>query len=291
MFFGNWTGVRLMRSASVWSRFVRAYAGNVKVLSSNPATRSFTKEAKEAMANDSLVRASEVPGLVRQLLSSPGSARSREWTEDFVYALEALSDPEVVCDAIVSVFEAPPPGKALPQMTRLIEDVGMALGFVRLRVGPAARKSLDKTLAALLESPSKRFPTPTVRLEAFLFPERVPRGALRIDGTFAVTEVLHTTDRAAILATLERFQPKDSPLFLLDPRLVFLAGSDAVPLYLSKFAAYERALHPNVAALQLAAFVDAIAPFLDARVGAWLEGLTKHVHVGRRAEDWLQARR
>ncbi|UJR85162.1 Hypothetical protein I5071_72420 [Sandaracinus amylolyticus] len=283
IFTGGWMLPQLLRPRGVWARLARAYAGNVLTLSSDPRRRGLTPEAKQAIADPRPIEPEAVPGLVRRLMTEPGTLRNRELTEDFVYALEALCGPEPVAGAIVDVLESPPPGTALPQMKPLVDDVALALGFVRLRLTPAKQKALDARLRAVVASGSKRYPIPRLRLTAFLDTAHPPRGAV-------VPDVLHTTDVPAILAGMKAFRPDAYPLDLLDPRLVFLAGADAIPLYLEKLPAYERCLHPNVAPVQLRAFVDAIAPFRDPRVTAWLQALEAHAIVGTDAKAWLATR-
>lgn len=238
----------LVRPRSVWTRFVRAYAGSVTTLSSNPRSRTLTKEAKAAIANDAPFEASEVGPLVRALLGRPGSLRQRRFTEDFVFGLEAMFGPEIVSDAIVQVFESPPPGT----------------------------KALDARLGALKES--KRYPVPVGQLATFLRPASVKKGAFVPDVGFAKREV--------VLAAMTAFRPEDSPLELLDPRLVYLGGSAAVPIYLSKWRGYERSTHPNVAERMLGWYVDAIGPFRDPKVTDWLASMEGHALVGATAKAW-----
>ncbi len=287
LFTVGWMLPRLLRPRGVWTRVARAYAGSVVTLSSDPRKQSLTKEAKAAIADARPLDAEEVPGLVRALMSEPGSLRNRELTEDFVYALEALCGADCVADAIVDVFESPPPGTALPQMKPLLEDVGLALGFVRLRLAAAQQKALDARLRKVLASGSKRFPIPRLQITAFLETDHAPKGGLMADGAPLVPDVLHTTDKAQILAALKALRVDKYTIGLPDPRLVFLAGSDALPLYLSKFRDYERQLHPNVARARLGAFVDAIAPFDDPQVATWLRSLQTHPLVGADAKAWL----
>jgi len=268
IFLGGWEGDVVERPLDVWVRFVRAYAGNVTKLSSDPRKRALTPEATKAISGKGTVD-DDVPdpeALVRTLMSAPATLRRRRFTEDFFYALELMFGAERVANAIVSVLVKPPPGKALPQMKALTDDVALALGFLRLRLPTAkVRKTLDARLTEALAVKSTRYPIPKAAIRAFLEPP----------------------SEREVLAFLRAFEPADDPLSLLDSRLVFLAGEDAIPIYLEKFVAYERALHPNVVARQLVAFVDAIAPFRDARVTTWLESLVKHRHVGREAKAWL----
>lgn len=294
LFLGGMFGAPMLLARDTWTRFVRAYAGSVLTLSSDPRRRTLTPEAKRAITDGAPLSVDEAATLVRRLMSTPGSLRAREWTEDFVYALEALVGPDVVVDAIVSVLESPPRGNVLPQMSPLVADVALALGFVRIRLSDRSRKALDVRLGKVLAKASSRYPIPRGRLQAFLKPAKLaaPKGA----PAHGVSDVLFTSDTRAIVEAVTAFPLEgfrnlvETTRWVLDPRLLFVGGHDVVPVYLEKFEAFERHTHPKRIAERLVTFVEDFAPFLDERVTQKLEGLVKHPLVGETAKTWLALR-
>lgn len=275
----------LLRAPGTWARFARAYAGQVFELSSSPKRQPLTPEGKEALARGAPIEREEMRALVRRFMTRPGAPRSRAWTWDFVYALELSAGPVAVADAIVEVLETPPKGPVAPQLKPLIDDVGVALGMLRLRLSAAERRALDARLEALLAKPKRPYPVPRVPLTAFLSPGRPPVGSLG-----APVDFLHATDGRAIAEAIASIDLRHDATYLPDLRLVFLGGEPALASVLSRFPDYARRLHPNVAGPNLGALVDGAALFASPLVDTWLEKLIDHRLVGEDARAWLRAR-